>query len=573
MYNRTLYTSHTSLCQHSTHPKNMWFQWWPEHPLALPDISAEAMLTKDHTKILATALTQWACTNRAVNNKTLKVIYNLLKPKTCTKKLWKIYSKVYFKLHIQSYIENGMAIADVTKKIRELYENESPKIKENVHRMSMEHKKGEKIEGKEDLLMHHRNIKECGPAFQHVLKHLSIQTGWHFSVLMGSPDPLDPTGNNMITSLHIGKTSDNHDFSDVYAEFDMVVIASYVLLTICVRKHIIINCLATQYEQVSMGGTVQGGRTVNRKKYVRDGQDWNVDNRDDIKGDDIVPTSTVLAAPSHLAILSTTMYLAIPPTTTHLATPATATHLATSLTTTYLATPLTTTHLATPLTTTHLATPLTVHTVSTPIHLASEAVVYPAMPTTATTTNLATLATAVPTGLQFAVFSNYRDSTMLDAMISPNPTYFAQFEPFGGFAPDFFTSLLNDETSLFTVNNFNGSQLGELKNINQDHIPGGAPDGQALLDLSPLLMINDQSGNWSSQHAQWTMPLVVLSGKENHISLPAIEGTSKNVKGKQMKKNERSLPDGKSPIKRTVKNSKQSVDAHTEDRNTTHKSK
>lgn len=47
--------------------------------------------------------------------------------------------------------------------------------------------------------MSDRNIEQCGPALQRVLKHLNSQTGWHFSVLMGGPDPLDPLGDNMIT--------------------------------------------------------------------------------------------------------------------------------------------------------------------------------------------------------------------------------------------------------------------------------------------------------------------------------------------------------------------------------------
>lgn len=121
---------------------------------------AEAALAEDHTKILATAIShrqsqlrrwlQWhagAGANRAVNNKTVKVINDLLKPKTHAKKLWEIYSKVYYKTHIQPHIESGMAIANVTKKIRELYENESPEIKEDVRRISAEHKNVEKKQG------------------------------------------------------------------------------------------------------------------------------------------------------------------------------------------------------------------------------------------------------------------------------------------------------------------------------------------------------------------------------------------------------------------------------------------
>ena len=323
-----------------------------------------------------------------------------------------------------------------------------------------------------------------------------------------------------------------------------------------------------------------------------------------------------------------------------------------------LATP-TTTHLATPVTATHLATPLTAHAACASVHLASEAVMHPALsPEThvasATTTNLATSATVVRTGPpHLAMSSNYEDFAMLGAMISPDPTYLSQSDPFDGFPPDFFTTLLH-ETSLSTVDghwgnsflmsappgdssspfswsvrdehtrpmgyigmDFDGSQLGAFNDINQDHNLGGTPDGQASLDLlaptsapatstetllPPVPPPNPQlSASPShqppvqntgmqksidvattlpgskrkpvpSQHAQRDNAIGSSLGKENHVSLQGTEGI-KNMKGRQTKKNERSLPDGGSPTKRTVKNGKRSANADAKDGDNTHKNK
>ncbi|KAG9316904.1 hypothetical protein JVU11DRAFT_2982 [Chiua virens] len=186
-------------------------------------------------------------TNRAANNKTMKIINHLVKLKTRTKRPWEIYSKIYYSTCIQPKITSGMAIADVTRKIRKSYENETLEIKEEIWKIMTKNKKVKKKRGKasakdtkqgdsdsesdadndDDPLSRRNYIEQCGPALQRILEHLSSQTGgWHFSVLMGGPDPLDTTG-NLIMSLHIGKTNDGHDFSDVYTDFDTMVVAMY----------------------------------------------------------------------------------------------------------------------------------------------------------------------------------------------------------------------------------------------------------------------------------------------------------------------------------------------------------
>ncbi|KAG6373723.1 hypothetical protein JVT61DRAFT_5859 [Boletus reticuloceps] len=44
---------------------------------------------------------------------------------------------------------------------------------------------------------------------------------------MGGPDPLSPGDENTITSLHIGKTKDGHDFANLYSNFDGEVVEAY----------------------------------------------------------------------------------------------------------------------------------------------------------------------------------------------------------------------------------------------------------------------------------------------------------------------------------------------------------
>ncbi|KAF8436058.1 hypothetical protein L210DRAFT_876247, partial [Boletus edulis BED1] len=184
--------------------------------------------------------------NRTVNNKTAKIINDLLKPKTRMKKPWEVYSKIYYKTRIQPQISAGMPIADVNKKIREMFESETAEIRVEVFRLCEEQKQDMRkraAEGEEggtekatdatgeasrrdpDLLQ--GNIQRCGAALQQVLEHLEIQTGWKFSVLMGGPDPMDPEGANVIASLHVGKTKDDKDFAGVYAGFDTTVIEAY----------------------------------------------------------------------------------------------------------------------------------------------------------------------------------------------------------------------------------------------------------------------------------------------------------------------------------------------------------
>ena len=74
--------------------------------------------------------------NRAVNNKTMRIMNSLLKSKMRVKKPWEIYSKKYYMSHVRQEVEASMLIIDVTKKIRDIFENESPEIQEEIRQLS-----------------------------------------------------------------------------------------------------------------------------------------------------------------------------------------------------------------------------------------------------------------------------------------------------------------------------------------------------------------------------------------------------------------------------------------------------
>jgi hypothetical protein len=140
-----------------------WFQRWPERSILLPDLPEDAALTAEQKNNITEAVLQrqeqlrrwmhWhagAGQNRAANNKTVKIINELLRPKTRTKKPWEVYSNMFFKTRIQPEIgTSGMLIADINKKIQEMFENESSDIREQVHKVSKMQKRDTKRRSKE----------------------------------------------------------------------------------------------------------------------------------------------------------------------------------------------------------------------------------------------------------------------------------------------------------------------------------------------------------------------------------------------------------------------------------------
>ena len=225
-----------------------WSQRWSERLTALPGVAEDAVLTPMQQKTLAVAVAarhkqirawmHWhagAGQTRSANNKMVSIIKDLLKPKARAKKLWEIYSRRYYLTRIQPTIKPGTSIADINKKTRELFENETPEIKEEIRMISEQQKrdynksgeqKGEPDDSDDDdediildpsvlrryvikivltfealltLYSLNSNIQQCGGALQRILHHLGKQTGWKFTVLMGGPDPLDPDIGNIIT--------------------------------------------------------------------------------------------------------------------------------------------------------------------------------------------------------------------------------------------------------------------------------------------------------------------------------------------------------------------------------------
>ena len=128
-----------------------WFQRWSEHSIALPGIPLDAALTKQQVNILSNAILQhkkqlchwmhWhagAGRSCAANNRTAKFVSKFLKQKKHAKKPCEIYSKLFFKTHVQSAISTGMSIMDINKKVRESFESESTNVKELIMKMTEE---------------------------------------------------------------------------------------------------------------------------------------------------------------------------------------------------------------------------------------------------------------------------------------------------------------------------------------------------------------------------------------------------------------------------------------------------
>ncbi|KAI6123706.1 hypothetical protein EDD16DRAFT_1700456 [Pisolithus croceorrhizus] len=78
-----------------------------------------------------------------------------------------------------------------------------------------------------DPKKHQLNIKQCGPALQHILEYMVTKTGWAFSIIMGGPDLLDAQGKCIVTSLHVGENKLGYNFAQAYSRFDGEVVQAY----------------------------------------------------------------------------------------------------------------------------------------------------------------------------------------------------------------------------------------------------------------------------------------------------------------------------------------------------------
>ncbi|KIK75808.1 hypothetical protein PAXRUDRAFT_18668 [Paxillus rubicundulus Ve08.2h10] len=250
-----------------------------------------------------------------------------------------------------------------------------------------------------DLSTLRSNIQQCGAALQCVLEHLAKQTGWTFSVLMGGPDPLSPEGENIIMSLHVGKTKGSQDFADLYSNFDREVVEAYDEFLSKVFNDDMDGTVAEEEPEPGCNGEGVGQDDLDAK------DENNVDVSDVTQvttGLATPPTASLERLPStHLATLAALAALASSPPTACLATPST-----------HLATP-PSVHLATPLSV-HLATPLSAHLATqsmNPVQLKSS--LLPAHIATLPSAHLATLlSTHLATRAQDVTASDGLSTTM-----------------------------------------------------------------------------------------------------------------------------------------------------------------
>ncbi|KAI6046829.1 hypothetical protein EDC04DRAFT_2887686 [Pisolithus marmoratus] len=71
------------------------------------------------------------------------------------------------------------------------------------------------------------NIQQCTPALQDIFTHLSQQTGWSFSILMGGLDPTNPEEKSVVASLHFGRNKQGLNFGQSYPPIDETMLEIY----------------------------------------------------------------------------------------------------------------------------------------------------------------------------------------------------------------------------------------------------------------------------------------------------------------------------------------------------------
>ncbi|KAF8131971.1 hypothetical protein EV363DRAFT_1079593, partial [Boletus edulis] len=205
-----------------------WGQRWPERATTLPD-----------------QLQQWmrwhagAGENRAANNKTARLINDLMKPKARTKKIWEIYAKSHYESRVKDSVPAGSNIVTVREKIIDALNNEPPEVIDELKleqakqraalRMGTGSSNDDGVES--DPLAIRRlvsaNIRELGPTLIRLLEYLAKKTAWSFSLVMGGPDPISPEEGNQITSIHVGTNELGQDFSDAYDKYDSVFVEAF----------------------------------------------------------------------------------------------------------------------------------------------------------------------------------------------------------------------------------------------------------------------------------------------------------------------------------------------------------
>ncbi|KAI6040522.1 hypothetical protein EDC04DRAFT_2602453 [Pisolithus marmoratus] len=181
--------------------------------------------------------------NHMINHKTYQLVDKLLKPKAHINKDWEIYAKVYYHSQVKPKMEGSMMdILTLCQKIKDAFESKSEEIQDEIFHLKEEQVavasasrdggKDSMINNEDDSIINLKvcqlNIKQCGPALQHILEYMVTKTGWAFSVIMGGPDPLDVQGECIVTSLHVGENKLRYNFVQAYSRFDGEVMQAYM---------------------------------------------------------------------------------------------------------------------------------------------------------------------------------------------------------------------------------------------------------------------------------------------------------------------------------------------------------
>ncbi|KIK79976.1 hypothetical protein PAXRUDRAFT_36320 [Paxillus rubicundulus Ve08.2h10] len=222
------------------------YQCWPERNYVpeLKDLPATEALTDQQSTVLVAAidknqmqLQSWlrwhsgAGRNRLANSKTNKLVDSLMKPQSHIKQLGEIYPKTFYKSHVKLDIDSI--------KIEESLKSEPQHIQEEVRCMREEQVSAKKRkrassassddeeESALDAQEIQSNIQQCGPTLQQILAHMAKRTGWMFTILMGGLDPMDPKGESVVVSLHVGENKLGYNSGAAYSRFDMDMVQAY----------------------------------------------------------------------------------------------------------------------------------------------------------------------------------------------------------------------------------------------------------------------------------------------------------------------------------------------------------
>ncbi|KIK33854.1 hypothetical protein CY34DRAFT_98909 [Suillus luteus UH-Slu-Lm8-n1] len=237
-----------------------WFKTWPERKILFPDIPSDVPLTDEQTKQEGQAekrrivqLATWFRwrTNASKKNRSLKkeqtVFDAALLPKTRAKSVEEIYMGMVYEEQIKPLVEAEREAGNITtsghrmalgrKFSKELLEDESDEVKEEVRKRYDEQIKGSK--GKVDLLEDEgddndendpdaiaKGIDELPIICQRFARLVKKKTQFIVSFMCAGPDPRH--NQDIITlSCHPSETSSGRNFADLHPDEDHAFLGAY----------------------------------------------------------------------------------------------------------------------------------------------------------------------------------------------------------------------------------------------------------------------------------------------------------------------------------------------------------